>query len=53
MIVLKEGSLSTVWKEVNALLKVNSDESELSQKWQGRDQYIQWVNKIEYNYGTN
>jgi hypothetical protein len=53
MIVLKEGSLSTVWKEVNALLKINSDETEYKQKWQGRDQQFRWVNEIEYTYGTN
>lgn len=40
MIVLKEGSLSKVWKEVNALLKITNDEFEYRQNWQGRDQHF-------------
>jgi len=54
MIVLKDGCLSSVWKEVKALIKLDKkDEQILEQTWAGRNQQFRWVNDIEYGYGSN
>lgn len=51
MIVLKEGSLPSVWKEAHALLKLNPSAT-YEKRWQGREQRFRWVNDLEYTYGT-
>lgn len=54
MIVLKDGCLRSVWKEVEALLKLDKkNEQQFNQTWEGRAQQFRWVNDIEYEYGTN
>lgn len=51
MIVLKDKSLPSVWKDVNGLLSLDAGkESSHSRIWKGRDQQFQWVNGIEYYY---
>jgi len=50
MIVLKDDSLSTVWREYNVLQSMQSN-NELNMKWKNRQQTFQWVNNIEYEYG--
>lgn len=53
MIVFKDGSLPTVWQEVNALMRLDTrGEHRREQKWQGRKQLFKWVNEIEYSYGV-
>lgn len=52
MIVLKDGSLPTVWQEFNELRLLDTEEDYLyRQNWQGRQQTFTWVNGIEYEYG--
>lgn len=52
MIVLKDGSLPSVWQEVNGLMRLDTrGEQRQEQKWQGRKQIFKWVNEIEYSYG--
>jgi len=54
MIVLKDKSLRSVWKDVNGLLSLDIDkEYSCTRIWKGRDQQFQWVNGNEYNYGPN
>jgi len=54
MIVLKDKSLQSVWRDVNSLLSLQSDEEySCTGTWKGRDQQFQWVNAIEYHYGPN
>ncbi len=52
MIVLKDGSLSGVWKEFEALKELEKCNN-LKMKWGNRRQSFQWVNEIEYTYGGN
>lgn len=53
MIVLKDGSLPSVWQEVNGLMRLDTrGEHRREQKWQGRKQIFKWVNEIEYSYGV-
>lgn len=49
MIVLKEDSLKTVWREVRGLIKL-APENSLTVKWGNRNQLYQWANDIEYEY---
>ncbi len=47
MIVLKDGSLSSVWEEYNVLKELEENNS-INMKWGNRRQKFQWVNRIEY-----
>jgi hypothetical protein len=49
MITLKEKSLKQVWKEANALIRINS-ENQAFYKWGERKQSYTWANDIEYEY---
>lgn len=49
MIVLKDKSLSTVWKEYDALQGLES-QNRFKMKWGNRKQSFKWVNSIEYEY---
>ncbi len=52
MIVLKDGSLPTVWEEYHSLL-LYQQENQLRQNWGERRQHFQWVNPIRYYFGAN
>jgi hypothetical protein len=52
MIVLKDGSLPSVWEEYHGLLRVQPD-NEYRQDWGERKQQFRWVNDIRYEYGPN
>jgi hypothetical protein len=52
MIVLKDGSLPTVWEEYHSLLH-EQEENRIQQNWGERRQHFQWVNAIRYEYGPN
>jgi hypothetical protein len=49
MIVLQDGSLPSVWEEIEGLKELQS-KNRLSQKWGDRQQRFRWVNDIEYCY---
>lgn len=49
MIVLKQESIPTVWKEALALMKINP-EDRLKCYWGNREQIYSWSNEIEYEY---
>jgi hypothetical protein len=52
MIVLKDGSLPTVWEEYHSL-RHYQQENQLRQNWGERRQHFQWVNSIRYAFGSN
>ena len=52
MIVLKNGSLPSVWEEYHSLLH-EQQENRMQQNWGERRQDFQWVNAIRYEYGSN
>lgn len=52
MIVLQEGSLPSVWEEVEGLRPLQPNQC-LKQTWGNRRQQFWWVNAIEYRYGPN
>ena len=52
MIVLKDGSLPSVWEEYHSLLHEQPN-NRMQQNWGERRQYFQWVNAIRYEYGPN
>lgn len=52
MIVLKDGSLPSVWEEVRSLGHEQPD-NRRQQRWGEREQDFQWVNAIHYAYGPN
>jgi hypothetical protein len=52
MIVLKDGSLASVWEEYHSLLH-EQEENRRQQNWGERRQLFQWVNTIRYAYGPN
>jgi hypothetical protein len=52
MIVLKEGSLPSVWEEYHSLAYEQQD-NRIQQNWGERRQFFQWVNAIGYEYGPN
>ena len=53
MIVLKDGSLPSVWQEVKGLMRLDSKgEYRHERTWRGRCQTFKWVNEIEYDYGV-
>lgn len=52
MIVLKEGSLPSLWQEAKGLMRLDREgECRHEQTWQGRRQIFSWVNGIEYEFG--
>jgi len=52
MIVLKNGSLPTVWQEYHSLVHFQH-ENQKRQHWGDRRQHFQWVNQIRYTFGAN
>jgi len=52
MIVLQDGSLPSVWEEVEGLKKLQT-RNHLMRKWHKRRQHFWWVNDIDYSYGPN
>ena len=52
MIVLKDGSLPSVWEEYHSLAHEQQD-NRRQQHWGERRQHFQWVNAIRYEYGPN
>jgi len=52
MIVLKDGSLPTVWEEYHSL-RHEQEDNRIQQNWGERRQHFQWVNAIRYEYGPN
>ena len=52
MIVLKDGSLSSVWEEYHSLAH-EQQANRMQQNWGERRQHFQWVNAIRYEYGPN
>jgi hypothetical protein len=52
MIVLKDGSLPTVWAEYHSL-QYEQGENRLQQNWGERRQLFEWVHDIRYEYGPN
>ncbi len=52
MIVLKDGSLSSVWEEYQSLMH-EQEQNSMQQNWGERRQRFQWVNAIRYEYGPN
>lgn len=52
MIVLKDGSLPTVWEEYHSLLGYQ-EENQAKHHWGERRQAFRWVNQIPYYFGTN
>jgi len=54
MIVLKDKSLPSVWKEAEGLMRLDTQgEYQLKREWQGRRQIFRWANEVEYDYGVN
>lgn len=54
MIVLKDKSLPSVWKEAEGLMRLDTKrEYCYGRIWQGRQQTFRWVNGIEYEYGIS
>lgn len=52
MIVLQDGSLPSVWEEVEGLRALQPQQF-LKRNWGNRRQHFWWVNGIEYCYGPN
>jgi hypothetical protein len=52
MIVLKNGSLPTVWEEYHSLRHAQENRR-IQQNWGERRQLFEWVNAIRYEYGPN
>jgi len=52
MIVLQDGSLPSVWEEVEGLRKLQG-KNQLDRTWGNRRQHFWWVNEIEYRFGQN
>jgi hypothetical protein len=52
MIVLKDASLSALWKEYHALQAL-TPKQQYCQNWGNRRQHFRWVNDIRYEYGPN
>jgi hypothetical protein len=51
MIVLQDKSLKSVWEEFEGLKKLEKNNT-LELKWGNRRQHFEWVNDIEYYYGS-
>ena len=52
MIVLKDGSLPSVWEEYQSL-RHEQEDHRIQQHWGERRQLFEWVNQIRYEYGPN
>jgi hypothetical protein len=52
MIVLKDGSLPSVWEEYHSL-RHEQPENRWQQDWGERRQFFEWVTEIRYEYGPN
>jgi Pyruvate/2-oxoacid:ferredoxin oxidoreductase delta subunit len=52
MIVLQDKSLRSVWEEFYGLRQLQT-EQKTNMKWGDRRQEFEWVNNIEYYYGSN
>ncbi len=52
MIVLKDGSLPSLWEEYFSLMSYQG-ENQKRQNWGERRQHFQWVNQIRYEFGAN
>ena len=52
MIVLKRGSLKTVWENFDGLRTIERDNT-LQTQWGNRQQEYHWSNDLEYIYGKN
>ena len=52
MIVLKDGSLPSLWDDYRGLLSLERN-NEQRQAWNGRKQIFRWVNGIRYDYAAN
>jgi len=50
MIVLKDGSLPSVWTEFHALSRLAPEDC-ATMTWGNRQQTFRWVNEIDYSYG--
>jgi hypothetical protein len=48
MIVLKDGSLPSLWAEAEGLIKLDPTSQQMN--WRGRQQRYWWANGIEYTY---
>jgi hypothetical protein len=53
MIVLKDGSLKTVWEDIESLEGAGRVEKHLGGEINGVQQEFWWVNGIDYRYGEN
>jgi hypothetical protein len=51
MLTLKEDGLKDIWKEANGLIRLEPENS-LTIYWGERNQFYQWANGIEHEYGT-
>ena len=51
MAVLKDKSLPTLWQEYEGLRSVNAHGCH-NRSWRGREQYFEFINDIEYSYGS-
>ena len=52
MIVLKRGSLKTVWEDFDGLQRIEPENTHYAQ-WGNRQQEYHWSNDLEYIYGDN
>jgi len=52
-IVLKDESLEYVWQEYYGLRKLQGQECRLQQQYNDREQSFEWVNDIDYRYGSS
>ena len=52
MLVFKEGSMKDAWRETMGLIRL-TPENNMKHHCGGRNQEYQWINDVEYTYGTN
>lgn len=52
MIVLQDKSLSSVWEEFDGLKQLEKN-NDFAKKWGDREQRFEWINRIEYRFGSN
>ncbi len=53
MIVLKDGSLKTVWEDIKGIDEIGNVEEYSGTEINGVRQKFRWVNDIDYRYGEN
>lgn len=53
MIVLKDGSLPTVWSELESISKLEGAKNRAARIWGNRRQAFRWANDIEHWFGDN